>query len=109
MRILHSYEGRGLVGNEILSRRCEQRKKIHGGVLFSFYSDSQPDTHSALLSNISMSGACIYTQSSLPRGESISIYSRVLEHREPREAKVMWCSRITDDLYMAGLLFCSDL
>ncbi len=79
---------------------------MSGGILYSYVDNGSVfDTYSGMLSNISGTGACIYTQESLEKGRKISVYSRSFLSRAPREATVMWCNRIYDDLYMAGLLF----
>lgn len=86
--------------------RNESRRKTTGGVLYSYMGGEMPSgAFAGLLSNISATGACIYTQEAIEEGGVISIYGKALDFREPKKASVMWCNRIYDDLYMVGLLF----
>jgi hypothetical protein len=59
--------------------------------------------HSGLLSNLSQTGACIYTQECIT-DEKLKIYLNGIL-AEPMNADVMWCDEALNNLYMAGLRF----
>ncbi len=54
--------------------------------------------------NISDSGICFYTQGRLEQGTALQISSRAF-WEEPRTGTVMWCRKITEELYRVGLTF----
>ena len=83
--------------------RKEDRAKTKGGIIYVLSSkDSSDGVHSGLISNISESGACIYTQQNLDGTMDIRIYLSTVS-QEPLNAKVKWCTKASEDLYRAGL------
>ena len=54
--------------------------------------------------NVSDSGICFYTQSRLDQGITLYLSSRAF-WEEPRKGTVMWCRKITEELYRVGLTF----
>ena len=87
----------------MLGKRKEDRTRTKGGIIYVLSSkDSSDAVHSGLISNISESGACIYTQEELKESIDIRIYLNSVS-QTPLNAKVRWCIRSSDDLYRAGL------
>ncbi len=84
-------------------KRKEDRAKAKGGIIFVLSSkDSSDGVHSGLISNISESGACIYTQDCLDEAIDLRIYLSTIS-QTPLNAKVKWCSQASKDLYRSGL------
>ena len=84
-------------------KRKEDRTKTTGGILYVPLSkNSGEGVHSGLISNVSESGACIYTQEKLPESIDIRIYLNSVS-QAPLNAKVRWCSQASNDLFKAGL------
>jgi hypothetical protein len=83
--------------------RREHRDSLQGCVLFNLTSNGDDKTHTGLLSDMSTSGACIYTQECIT-DEKVRVYMEGIS-RTPVDADVMWCIRSHDDLYRAGLQF----
>ena len=54
--------------------------------------------------NISDSGICFYTQDRLEQGSTLYVSSRAF-WEGPRKGTVMWCRKITEELYRVGLAF----
>ncbi len=85
-------------------KRKEDRAQTKGGIIYVLSSkDSSDSIHSGLISNISDSGACIYTQEELNKSTHIRIYLSNIS-QAPINARVQWCRQASDDLFKAGLL-----
>ncbi|MCK4911358.1 MAG: PilZ domain-containing protein [Thermodesulfovibrionales bacterium] len=85
------------------SKRKEDRTQTKGGIIYVLSSpDSSDAVQSGLISNISDSGACIYTQECINESTDIRIYLGNVS-QTPINAKVKWCSQASDDLFRAGL------
>jgi hypothetical protein len=84
-------------------KRRETRDPSTGGVLYSLTSNDSEKTRTGLLSDLSRSGACIYTQECIT-DEKVRVYFKGVS-REPVDADVMWCIRSQEDLFRAGLQF----
>ncbi len=54
--------------------------------------------------NISDSGICFYTQTRMEQGAALYISSKAF-WEGPRKGTVMWCRKITEELYRVGLTF----
>ncbi len=54
--------------------------------------------------NISDSGVCFYTQKRLEQGATLYLSSKSFWEK-PRMGSVMWCRKITEELYRVGLTF----
>ncbi len=65
-----------------------------------------PGGHAAngITLNISDSGICFYTQMRLEQGATLYVSSKAF-WEEPRKGTVMWCRKITEELYRVGLTF----
>ncbi len=88
--------------------RNEDRVNAKGGVLYAIATvDSDQKIHSGLVSNLSDSGACIYTQQCLTNTTNLQIYFRDIS-LAPIEAKVMWCDQDSTDIYRVGLKLKED-
>ena len=85
------------------NQRKEERIALKGNIVYIPTSlTSAEKVCSGLISNYSDSGVCIYTQEHLREKESIQLYFNEIS-KTPINAKVMWCNRNFDDLYMVGL------
>lgn len=84
-------------------KRKENRTSAKGGIIYVLSSkDSSDGVYSGLISNISESGACIYTQDELKETMDLRIYLTNIS-QAPINAKVKWCSKASDDLFRTGL------
>jgi hypothetical protein len=84
-------------------KRKADRKQATGGVLYTIAEPDPGRSRTGLLSNISESGACIYTQECITDA-TIRIYFNGIS-RKPVNADVMWCNTAVDDLFKVGLRF----
>ncbi len=83
--------------------RQEDRANAKGGVLYAIAAlDSDKKIYSGLISNLSDSGACIYTQEHLSESTDLQVYFREIS-LAPIEAKVMWCTQDSNDIYSVGI------
>ena len=83
--------------------RREVRASVKGGVLYAIAElDSDKKIYSGLISNLSDSGACIYTQERLSESTDLQIYFREIS-LAPIEAKVMWCNQDSSDIFKVGV------
>ncbi|KKL50550.1 hypothetical protein LCGC14_2304380 [marine sediment metagenome] len=83
--------------------RKEDRANVKGGVLYAIAAvDSDKKIYSGLVSNLSDSGACIYIQERLSESTDLQIYFREIS-LAPVEAKVIWCSQDSSDIYRVGV------
>ncbi len=84
-------------------KRKEDRTMTKGGIIYVLTSKDSSDTvRSGLISNISETGACIYTQENLMESTDLRIYLSKIS-QAPINATVRWCSQSSNDLYRAGL------
>ena len=91
------------MGETLKNSRQEDRANVKGGVLYAIAAvDSDKKIYSGLLSNLSDSGACIYTQERLSESTDLQVYFREIS-LAPIEAKVMWCNQDNSNIFSVGL------
>lgn len=81
--------------------RREERHHATGSV--DYISDEQDMIRTGLLSNLSDSGACIFTQENIT-SDNVTVYLNGLMD-DPMKAEVMWCTEAIDNLYKVGIRF----
>ncbi len=61
-------------------------------------------TSSGVSTNLSTSGMGFYTEGALKRGHDLTLYSSKIS-LVPVNAKVRWCSKLSESLYRVGVSF----
>ena len=79
------------------------REVSSGGVTYIATSNNVAKLHTGLLSNLSNSGACIYTHECI-QDKRVKLYFNEVS-ADPMTADVMWCEESIDNLYKVGLKF----
>jgi hypothetical protein len=83
-------------------RRKERRERLSGDVLWSHATGKNENRFKGTIIDESGSGLCILTLTPLNAGSIVRIYS---DDRRPfTDATVIWCKRVSADIYKSGLL-----
>ncbi len=85
-------------------KRRHKRDLVTVPVSYSPAQASGAQAANGITLNISDSGICFYTQNRLEQGTILHISSRAF-WEEPRTGTVMWCRKITEELYRVGVIF----
>jgi len=86
-----------------MERRTEKRHPVIRSFVYSDCSHLGDLTlMTAMVADVSKSGACLYTQRRYGRGEVISVCSKAFGS-ELREATVRWIRLVSDGVYKIGI------
>jgi hypothetical protein len=90
------------VRHQVTNKRREYRRLADGNVFYSYdiAVDTMPSLN-GLMSNVSDSGACIYTKECFHDGVRIKLFSPAIGL--PRKAMVRWCRKVDSGLFKTGL------
>ncbi len=80
----------------------EARERAVGDILWSYVTDGDENLFKGALIDESESGLCILTLAPLRAGSMLIIYRD--GRRALRDATVVWCKKISSDIYKSGLL-----